>query len=425
MTKQWTVPRGTHDILPGEILLWRDMEDKARRLLATYHFKEIRTPIFEETSLFRRSLGQTSDVVNKQLLELTSTQQEGFALRPEGTASVVRSYIEHSLDQHEGISKLFYIGPMFRGERPQKGRLRQFHQIGVEAIGANTASPYLDVEVIMLNVELLSMLGVKDFRLKINTLGSVQDKENLSGVLRKMLQSHRDQLCEDCRDRFERNVFRILDCKNQSCRTIVVHLNMGHGHLSEDSQRYYGELKEILRSNQVSFEEAPGLVRGLDYYTHTVFEITQASLGSQDALSAGGRYNNLVAQLGGPAVDAVGFACGMERILLTMPAEYRSKEDRLTAYVIALDGRVFPKACQLVRRLRMAGISTDINYKASSLKSQMRSAGKAGSRYVLILGEAEDKKGVLALKDMTTGNQQEIREDALISFLNCQISAHQ
>lgn len=426
MTKQWTVPRGTHDILPSEIFPWRDMEDKARRLLATYHFKEIRTPIFEETSLFKRSLGQTSDVVNKQLLELTSaTEQEGFALRPEGTASVVRSYIEHSLDKHEGISKLFYIGPMFRGERPQKGRLRQFHQIGVEAIGANTASPYLDVEVIMLNVELLSTLGVKDFRLKINTLGSVQDKENFSGVLRKALQLHRDQLCEDCRDRFERNVFRILDCKNQSCRTIVVHLNLGHGHLSEDSQRYYSELKEILRSNQVSFEEAPGLVRGLDYYTHTVFEITQASLGSQDALSAGGRYNNLVAQLGGPAVDAVGFACGMERILLTMPAEYRSKEDRLIAYVIALDDRVFPKACQLVRRLRMAGISTDINYKASSLKSQMRSAGKAESRYVLILGEAEEEKGVVALKDMTTGNQQEIKDDMLISFLNCQISAHQ
>ncbi|MBI5150623.1 MAG: histidine--tRNA ligase [Candidatus Omnitrophica bacterium] len=412
------IPRGTSDILPTEIFLWRDIEAKARRLLSTYNFQEIRTPVFEETALFKRSLGQTSDVVNKQLLELVSGKDEGCALRPEGTASVVRSYIENSLDRQQALTKLFYLGPMFRGERPQKGRSRQFHQIGVEAIGPNTATPYLDAEIIALNVELLRTLGVRDFRLKINTLGSAQDKESFSGALRKALHADAAKLCEDCRDRFERNVFRILDCKNSGCRAVVAGLKPGHEHLSEESRAYYVRLKEILKNLGVEFEEVPSLVRGLDYYTHTVFEITQPSLGSQDAISAGGRYNNLVAQLGGPQVDAVGFACGVERILLAMPADARPPQERLKAYVVALDEHVFPKAFRILQQLRGAGIAGDINYKVSSMKSQMRSADKSGSRYVVILGEEEDKKGVVALKDMTTGEQQEVKEDKLITTLS-------
>lgn len=412
------VPRGTSDILPSEIVQWQDIEAKARRILATYNFAEIRTPIFEQTSLFKRSLGQTSDVVNKQLLELASSNtEEGVALRPEGTASVARSYIENSLDRQEGISKLFYIGAMFRGERPQKGRLRQFHQIGVEVIGANTATPYLDAEVIALNVALLRTLGVRDFRLKINTLGSPQDKENFSKALRKALEPNVSALCEDCRERFERNVFRILDCKNSDCRAVVARIHPGHGHLSAESQKYYAQLKDILQSLKVEFEEVPTLVRGLDYYTHTVFEITQASLGSQDAISAGGRYNDLVAQLGGPHVDAVGFACGIERILLALPDENKPQSSPLTVYVIALDEKVFPKAFGLLQKLRGDGIASDMSYKASSMKSQMRAADKAGSKYVAIIGEEEDKKGVVALKDMTTGGQQEVKEDQLIALL--------
>lgn len=424
MTKQFSiprvprVPRGTNDILPTAIPLWRDIEAKARLLFRTYNFSEIQTPVFEQTSLFKRSLGQTSDVVNKQLLELVSPdKEEGFALRPEGTASVARSYIENSMDRHEGISKLFYIGPMFRGERPQKGRLRQFHQVGVEVIGANTATPYLDAEVIALNVALLQALGVKDFRLKLNTLGSPQDKENFSKALRKSLQPDVNNLCEDCRDRFERNVLRILDCKNSACRAIVAKIHLGHGHLSAESQKYYAQLKDILRSLKVEFEEVPALVRGLDYYTHTVFEITQSSLGSQDAISAGGRYNDLVAQLGGPQVGAVGFACGIERILLAMPAENKPQAAPLTVYVIALDEKIFPKAFGIVQKLRGDGIASDMSYKVSSMKSQMRSADKAGSRYVAIVGEEEDKKGVVALKDMKTGEQREVKEEELTTIL--------
>ncbi len=422
MTKQFSiphVPRGTSDILPLEAIQWQDIESQARRILATHHFAEIRTPIFEQTSLFKRSLGQTSDVVNKQLLELVSSgkEEEGFALRPEGTASVVRSYIENSMDRQEGISKLYYIGPMFRGERPQKGRLRQFHQIGVEVIGANTATPYLDAEVIALNVALLRTLGVRDFRLKINTLGSPQDKENFSRTLRKAFEPNVNALCEDCRDRFERNVFRILDCKNSDCRAVVARIHPGHGHLSDESRKYYAQLKDILQSLKVEFEEVPTLVRGLDYYTHTVFEISQASLGSQDAISAGGRYNDLVSQLGGPRVDAVGFACGIERILLAMPDENKPRSSPLTVYVIALDEKVFSKAFRILQELRAEGISGDMSYKVSSMKSQMRAADKAGSRFVMILGEEEDKKGVVSLKDMQTGRQQEVKEDQLIVLL--------
>ena len=418
MSKQFLLPRGTGDILPTAIPLWRDIEAKARLLLRTYNFFEIQTPIFEQTSLFKRSLGQTSDVVNKQLLELVSPdKEEGSALRPEGTAPVVRSYIENSMDRQGGISKLFYIGPMFRGERPQKGRLRQFHQIGVEVIGANTATPYLDAEVIALNVALLRTLGVRNFHLKINTLGSPQDKENFSKALRKALQPDVNKLCEDCQDRFERNVFRILDCKNSDCRAVVAKIHLGHGHLSEESRKYYAQLKDILQSLKVEFEEVPTLVRGLDYYTHTVFEITQSSLGSQDALSAGGRYNDLVAQLGGPQVDAVGFACGIERILLATADENKPQPDPLTVYVIALDEKIFPKAFSILQKLRASGISSDMSYKVSSMKSQMRAADKAGSKYAAIIGEEEDKKGVVALKDMKTGEQKEVKEDKLITIL--------
>src|SRR3989344_6430649 len=415
--QKFSVPRGTSDILPDVIPLWEDVESKARKILKSYGYREIRTPIYEETALFKRSLGQASDIVNKQLLELATSKEEGYALRPEGTASVVRSYIENSMDRQEGISKLFYIGAMFRGERPQKGRLRQFHQIGVEVIGANTATPYLDAEVIALNAELLRTLGVKDFRLKINTLGSPQDKEHFSQALRKALQADVDKLCEDCQDRFERNVFRILDCKNSACRAVVAGIKLGHGHLSAESQKYYAELKKILQGLKVEFEEVLTLVRGLDYYTHTVFEITQSSLGSQDALSAGGRYNDLVAQLGGPQVDAVGFACGIERILLATAEENKPPADPLTVYVIALDEKIFPKAFRILQKLRAEGISSDMSYKVSSMKSQMRSADKAGSRYVVILGEDEDQKGVVALKDMKTGEQKEVKEDKLNELL--------
>jgi len=408
MAKKISVPRGTTDILPSEIPVWRVIETKARQILNNFNYKEIRTPLFEETGLFKRSLGQTSDVVNKQLLTLASDKEEGFSLRPEGTASIVRAYIENSLDRKENCSKLFYMGPMFRGERPQKGRLRQFHQIGVEVIGSSTAHPYVDAEVIALNCNLLEAFGINNFELKINTLGSPKDKENFSRSLHTLLKPHIAKLCDDCQVRFERNVFRILDCKNKACRTIVGGLKIDHSYLSGKSQEYFDQVQSALDDSGIKYSVCTDLVRGLDYYTHTVFEITTSVLGSKDALSAGGRYNDLVKQLGGPQVPAIGFALGIERVLLAMPESQQVAAAPLNTYIIALDEKSLKKAFGILSALRASNISSDMNYSLASMKSQMRLADKTGARSVIIIGESELEREVVTLKDMKTGDQEEI-----------------
>jgi histidyl-tRNA synthetase len=416
MTKKFSVPRGAADILPAEIPLWQDIEAKTRQIFAKYNYREIRTPIFEETELFARSIGKTSDVVQKQMLNLQPQKKSDavdihvgeLSLRPEGTASVVRAYIENSLDRKEGISKFFYIGPMFRGERPQKGRLRQFHQIGVEVIGSGAVHPYLDAEVIALNVSLLKAFGLQDFELKINTLGSLKDKENFSKSLRKLIDPKISDLCADCRQRFERNVFRILDCKNKACREVVHGLRLNAPHLSEESRTHFDQVKEALDSLGVKYTACYDLVRGLDYYTHTIFEITVSSLGSQDAVSAGGRYNHLVSQLGGPEVPAIGFALGIERAILAMAKSQQLTTRRPSTYIIALDERSFKRAFQILNILRGNGVSSDMSYRISSMKSQMRLANKIGARAVIVMGEAELEKEFVSLKDMETGTQEEI-----------------
>ena len=415
MTKKFTFPRGTADILPQEVFIWQEVESKVRTLLNLYGYKEIRTPVFEETDLFARSVGKTSDIVQKQMLNLLPQGQAdandikagGLSLRPEGTASIVRSYIQHGFDRKEKLSKLFYIGPMFRGERPQKGRLRQFHQIGVEALGPESRSPYLDAEVIALSVDLLKSLGLNNFVLKINTLGSIEDKKKFSKVLRDKLKKHLYDLCPDCQNRFDRNVFRVLDCKSKQCRAIIRDLEFDYSYLSQESQQYFGQVKEVLDDLGIKYEEVLNLVRGLDYYTHTVFEISDASLGSQDALGAGGRYNNLVSQLGGPDVDAIGFALGIERILLAMP-EKEIKTDTLDVFIISLDESLLKKVFMILNELRKNGVASDMSYKISSMKSQMRLANKTSAKNVVILGEEEDKKGIVTVKNMETGEQSQV-----------------
>jgi len=395
MVKKFFVPRGTSDILPADTGTWQALETVVRKTLYTYGYKEIRTPVFEETGLFIRSIGAATDVVQKQMLQLAAQGGEdennalsGLALRPEGTAAVARAYIENNLDKIEPLSKLFYIGPMFRGERPQKGRLRQFHQIGVEAMGPQSGTPYLDAEVISLSVRILEALGLKNFRLKINSLGTREDKEKFSGILRSELNSFLGALCEDCRSRYERNVFRILDCKNKECKKIVQHLNISDTHLSLASRQYFQDVCRILDSLGVCYERTPSMVRGLDYYTHTVFEISDPSLGSQDALGAGGRYNTLVHELGGAEVDAMGFALGIERLLLAVPGNtIPGVSQSMDVYMIALDQSSCEEAFRLLHVLRGEGIACDMGYRPASMKSQMRQAGKSGSRLVLIIGE--------------------------------------
>jgi histidyl-tRNA synthetase len=361
-------------------------------------------------------MGQSTDVVQKQMLTLQSQKQGeaedlglgGYALRPEGTAAIVRSYIENSLDKSESLSKFFYLGPMFRGERPQKGRLRQFHQIGVEAIGPQSGSAYLDAEVISLSVQLLKGLGLSNFKLKINTLGTAENKKAFVEVLRKKISPERENLCKDCQDRLERNVLRILDCKNEKCRSVVGKINIGREWLSKDSLEYFEHVKSALSDLNVVFQEDPRLVRGLDYYTHTVFEISDPSLGSQDALGAGGRYNRLVSELGGPEVDAVGFALGIERIILALESKKKPYTPSIDVCVISLDEKYIKNAFILLNDIRHEGLSADMNYQGGSMKSQMRYANKLGARYVIILGEDEIKNKEIALKNMHDGTQEKV-----------------
>jgi histidyl-tRNA synthetase len=422
MSENFKIPRGTNDLLPDESVMWQALEQKARKLMHLYNYKEIRTPIFEATDLFARSMGQTSDVVQKQMLNLTSqkldangnVQLSGLSLRPENTASVVRSYIQNSLHKKERLSRLFYIGPMFRGERPQKGRLRQFHQIGVEAIGPESADPFLDAEVIALSGNLLKAFGVKHFEVKINSLGTLECKQKIQKRLREKISGRVDELCPDCQDRYARNVFRVLDCKNSQCQTVVRSIGFGDDWLDDKSHTYYQSVKNALEALDVPYREDPTLVRGLDYYTHTVFEVVSRSLGSQDALGAGGRYNYLVSQLGGPQVDATGFALGVERILLAQPESFSPEKEKLDLYVIAVEKNCLQSVFPMVEKIRRAALainlrlSVETNYQISSMKSQMRAANKKNARFVAIWGADEERRGALKLKNMKTGQEQDI-----------------
>ncbi len=421
-------PRGTSDILPDQIAAWQALEQTARTLFKTYGYSEIRTPVFEDTGLFKRSLGETTEVVNKQLLEVKS-QREGaaddaaFALRPEGTASVVRAYNQYDLGREEFLSKLFYIAPMFRGERPQKGRLRQFHQIGAEAIGRGADHPLLDAEIIALSVELLKSFGLSDFKLKINSLGSAQDKQKFADWLRAELKDKISHLSDTCKDQYERNVFRLLDSKDEDCKKVVQGLNIGTRHLSDSGLKYFEEVKKGLDQLGVAYEVSSQLVRGLDYYTHTVFEISYAGLGAQDALGAGGRYNGLIEQLGGgdrrfpEPVGAIGFALGMERILLALEAQGKTVVSKPSIDVFAVAGKLeFEKdVFALVNLLRENGISADMDFGCGrAVKKQFDQANKLGARFVLVLGEEEMRHGTVGFKNMFTGDQTDVPRNEII-----------
>lgn len=431
MNKKFAVPRGTSDILPDEIPLWEAIEAKARKVCKSYGYREIRTPVYEDTNLFERSLGQTSEVVSKQLLHVIShadmTEHKKNndpvatinVLRPEGTASIVRAYIEHDFDKKEPLSKFFYVGPMFRGERPQKGRLRQFHQIGAEAIGPNSKSPFLDAEIIALAVHLLNEFGVKGLKLKINSLGSKEDKLQISISLRMELDQYKRDLCEDCQSRLERNVFRVLDCKNESCRKVVDKILSQNKYLpgiSEHSLKYLDDVQAAIGDLGIKFEISNHLVRGLDYYTHTIFEITAEGLGSQDAVGAGGRYGGLVHELGGSEnVEGIGFALGMERILLAS-GQAAAVPSGVDVFVIAMKEEYQSQAFLLLQQLRQAGVSANMSFTGGSMKSQMGKADKAHARFTLILGEEEIQNRTVAVKDMQKSAQEIVALDKMIEY---------
>ena len=409
--------RGTHDILPDEIRLWQRIEAICRDIFNIYGYNEIKTPIIEEASLFTRSIGDATDIVQKEMYIFCDRGGRNIALRPEATASIVRSYIENSLFQSGGVSKLFYIGPMFRSERPQQGRQRQFYQIGLEAIGSN--DPFIDGEVIALSVRFLERLGIEKFHVKINSLGCQKDKISIIERHKENFRPHIKKLCETCKARFDKNVLRIFDCKEASCMAIAETVSTEKA-LCDECAKHFEKVKAGLDAIEIKYAIDHKIVRGLDYYTGTVFEITQESLGAKDAICAGGRYNNLVKELGGKDTPAIGFAFGMERLALALgnPGELKDNWIKVDVVVAVAGEGLDEKAFKLLDSLRNSGIVSEMDYASKSLKSQMRKAEKQGARFVVIVGEEEFKKGKVILRDMKNSLQEEVFLTEIIAKLN-------
>lgn len=411
-----TAIKGMSDILPPESFVWETVEAKARALFRTYGFQEIRTPIVESKNLFVRSVGQTSAIVEKEMYDFEDKKGLALALRPEGTAPVVRAYIEASLHAKDPIAKLCYFGPMFRYEAPQKGRARQFYQIGVELIGAE--APLADAEILIMLDHFFDGLGIKDRRLEINSLGCKGCRPQYLEAIEGFLKGKIKNFCDDCQRRAKKNPLRVLDCKNATCRELSEGIPLVNDFWCEPCHQHYREVRGLLIAGRVAFKENPRIVRGLDYYCRTAFEILSDGLGAQDALAAGGRYDGLVKDLGGPDIPGVGFAIGMERLMLLLGEGPRTTDHGLqtTVYFSLLGSEAQQKALSVIHELRAKGVCVECGY-GGSLKSQLRRADKLGATYVVIVGEEEIKRNVAVLKDMKAGQQQEILFGRLVEEL--------
>lgn len=398
--------RGTKDIAFEEAEAWSCIEELARGILQTYHYREIRTPIFEETDLFVRSIGETSDIVTKQMYTFLDRKGRSITLRPEGTAPVVRAYLEHSLEREGSTTKLFYIGPFFRAERPQTGRGRQFHQIGAEAIGSS--DPALDVECISVLLNLFRELELAGVKVRLNSVGCKLCQPKYKEVLVRYLRGKLISLCSDCQSRLERNPLRTLDCKKEGCQSITHDAPALTEHLCNSCSQHFKEVKAHLDNLEIPYGLDPHLVRGLDYYTRTAFEVTHPDLGAQNALAAGGRFDDLVEQMGGPPTPAVGFAAGLERIILAKGGRLTAPSQERIIYLAPDGAEAHRQAVKLLHQLRNRGIRSEMDYQERSLKGQLRLANRLKARYVAIIGEKETKKKVVSLKDMESGQQEEI-----------------
>lgn len=406
--------RGTTDLLGEPIARWLTVERTARRLARAYGYQELRTPLIEDASLFLRSVGETTDIVQKEMFRFEDRGGHEIVLRPEGTAPVVRAYLEHNLHKTEGFSKLFYLGPMFRAERPQAGRFRQFHQLGVEAIGSS--SPWIDIEVMTLCINILKACGLKptDTYLWISSMGCRDDQKRSAEDLRKRLAPSRSKLCQDCQTRLEKNVFRILDCKNPTCHEIAW-LEGSPFLLCDDCQRHFQQVKDGLSQAGITFDDTMTFARGLDYYTRTVFEVRAGGLGAQDAVAAGGRYDHLVEEFGGPPMGAFGFAAGIERLLLATDGEAGgTTPGRRGVYLAIAQPTLMPEGFRLVQALRARGVCALTDYDGKSLKAQLREADKAGCRLVAILGEQELNSRSITIKDLEQGSQEAAPLDTFV-----------
>ncbi|MBS1851695.1 MAG: histidine--tRNA ligase [Acidobacteria bacterium] len=417
--------RGTRDLLPPETALWNFVEATVREVFRAYNFQEIRTPIFEETQLFARGVGEETDIVSKEMYtwedrgRAASEKGQSLTLRPENTAGVVRAYIEHKLGDR-GLNKLYYIGPQFRRERPQKGRYRQFYQIGAEVIGpasSGSDKPVRDAEILEMLATLLDRLGIRNWNLEINSVGNAQERVAFNDALRKALEPVAASMCADCQRRATTNPLRVLDCKVPEDQPIIEKLPRITDYLQEESTRHFADVRALLESAGVPFQVNPRLVRGLDYYTRTAFEFTHGALGAQNAILGGGRYDGLSEALGGPPAPGIGFAMGEDRLVLALQEQTPNIVKAPDAYIAPMGAGTNQAAIGLAKALRQAGLVIDLGDESFRLKKSFETASKLGARFILIVGENEVRSGEFALKNLATGEQTTVPRAELAAKL--------
>ena len=410
--------RGFNDLLPAEIGKWHFVEETVRQIFEEFGFSELRIPVIEKTELFSRGIGEATDIVEKEMYTFTDRSGNSLTLRPEATASMARAYLEHQMYSFDPVAKVYFIGPMFRYERPQKGRYRQFYQIDAEVFGVS--NPMVDAEVIVMLIQFLKQVGLDKLELQINSLGCRQCRPRYREELKKFFATKTFQLCEDCQRRLETNPLRIFDCKVETCQRAIADAPKVLDFIDKECQNHFDKVQEYLGAAGLTYLLNPRMVRGLDYYTRTAFEVVSYQLGSQNAVTGGGRYDNLFKDIGGLDVPGIGFAIGMERLISLLP-----KNKEFTQYpqlfVAALGEKTHKEAYQLVNQLHLQGIRAELDYEGKSLKSQMRRADKLKARYVLIMGEEELKKGRAVLRNMETKSQDEIPIEGIVSTLKSRI----
>ena len=414
--------KGTQDILPEDSYKWIALENKIRSVMQKYNFNELRTPVFEQTELFARGIGQLTDIVAKEMYTFEDRGKKQITLKPEMTAPIMRAYLENKLYAQSQLNKIYYIAPLFRQENPQAGRLRQFHQFGAETLGSSAAEA--DVEIIDLALSIYEAIGLKDLKLIINSVGDAEDRIRYKKILQDFIRPNLKKYCQDCQRRFDENPMRILDCKNEPCSTINKNAPKIAEHLLPDSKAHYEKLKKQLTALGIAFTENPYLVRGLDYYTRTVFEITSDSLGAQNAICGGGRYDLLAEELGGQPTPAVGFASGIERLLMVAEKQNINLSDprRLNVFIVAMGEEAQNESLAWLKKIRNTGLRAELDLLSRSIKAQMREANRQNAQFVLLLGDDELKKKAFSVKLMDKGEQIDVPFDKLLDFLTNETS---
>ena len=405
--------RGTRDILPAEIGYWQLVEERVREILGRAIYQEIRTPLMEQTDLFTRGIGEATDVVGKEMYTFSDRGERQITLRPEGTAGVVRAYIEQGLDKLGGIQRLWYTGPMFRYERPQAGRQRQFHQIGLELLGSS--SPRADVEVIALGTEILKSLGLENLTLSLNSIGDRTDRERYRAALVEYLQPYQAELDEDSKDRLMRNPLRILDSKDPNTRKITQNAPSIINYLSLESREHFEQVQTLLNDLEIAYQIDQSLVRGLDYYTHTAFEIQSADLGAQATVCGGGRYDGLVKELGGTETPAIGWAIGIERLVLLLKQRITHPTQYPDLYIVSKGVQAERETVRLTQKLRAHGLRVELDLSGSAFSKQLKRADRSTAVICLIIGDQEATTRTVKLKGLTSGHQESILLDDLLS----------